>query len=190
MKKSYQKNKSERAKIILTILVAAFVFAGFPKNAFASDITAENLTYLVNKERIYYGLAPLKVDPDLSSAAKNKSKDMLNRNYFEHYAFGLTPWNFIKSSGYNYLYAGENLAMDFQTSEGMVSAWMNSPLHRKNILSEDYEDVGFGVVKGVYYENGSAKETTIVTNMLGRKKPFIVEVFNRILNNIQTLFSR
>lgn len=189
MKNSHKKIESRKVKIIITSLIVASVFALTPKSAFASEITPMNLTYLINKERIYYGLSPLNVDSELSIAAKNKSKDMLNRNYFDHYALGLTPWDFVKNSGYNYLYAGENLAMGFQTSEGMVNAWMNSPLHRKNILSENFEDAGFGVVKGVYYENGVAKETTVVTNMFGQKKPVLVEVFNKILTNIQTLFS-
>lgn len=178
-----------KIKILLSIIVLSFVFVSSSQKALASDITVENVTYLLNKERIYHGLSPLNVDIDLNHAAKNKSKDMLNRNYFEHYAYNLTPWDFINNSGYKYLYAGENLAMDFETSEGMVGAWMKSPLHRKNILSEDFEDIGIGVVKGIYVENGQEKETTIVSNMFGRKKPVIVEIFNKIIDNIQILFS-
>jgi len=189
MKKSYQPKSNIKTKITLSILALSFIFISSFDKAFASDITAENITYLLNKERVYHGLSPFNVDIDLNHAAKNKSKDMLNRNYFEHYAYGLTPWDFINNAGYKYLYAGENLAMDFQTSEGMVNAWMNSPLHRKNILSEDYEDIGIGIVKGVFVENGQEKETIVVSNMFGRKKPAIVEIFNKIINNIQILFS-
>lgn len=187
MKNSYQpKNK---IKTLASSLIFASVFVLSTSHALASEITQENLTYLINKERTYYGLSPLKVDPDLSRAAKNKSKDMLNRDYFDHYALGLSPWDFIENAGYNYLYAGENLAMDFQTAEGMVQAWMSSPTHRKNLLNEDYEDTGLGIVKGIYSENGQARETTIVANMFGRKKPVIVEIFNNIVTNIQNLFS-
>ena len=189
MKRSHQNLISKPLQIILVVSIFFAFLALNVKQAFASEITGENLQYLINKERIYYGLSPLRVDLDLEIAAKNKSRDMSNRKYFEHYAYDLTPWDFIKNAGYNYLYAGENLAMDFKTSEGMVSAWMNSPLHRRNILSEDFEDLGFGVVKGVQYESGQVKETTIVTNMFGRKKPAIVELFNRIIANLHYLFS-
>lgn len=178
-----------KTKLFRHSIAIAIAFAFSAQVAVASDITPENVTYLLNKERIDYGLAPLNVDFDLNIAARNKSKDMLNRNYFEHYAYHLTPWDFINNAGYKYMYAGENLAMDFQTSEGMVSAWMNSPLHRQNILSENYEDLGIGIIKGVYTENGQNKETVLVSNMFGRKKPPIVEFFNNVVNNIQLLFN-
>lgn len=156
---------------------------------FASDITTENISYLVNQQRIENGLQPLNVDSSLNTAAADKSYDMLSKNYFEHFAFGLSPWDFINKSGYKYLYAGENLAMDFDTAEGTVNGWMNSPKHRENILSPDYEDMGVGVTTGVYTENNQSHETTLVTNMFGRKKPMIVEVFDNMINNITDFFS-
>lgn len=189
MKNSHQIKSNIKTKITLSLFALSFVLISSAPKALASDVSVENITYLLNKERIYHGLSPFSLDTDLNHAAKNKSKDMLNRNYFDHYAYGLTPWDFINNAGYKYLYAGENLAMDFQTSEGMVNAWMNSPAHRKNILSEDFEDIGIGVVKGAYVENGQEKETILVSNMFGRKKPVIVEIFNRIIDNIGILFS-
>lgn len=36
---------------------------------------------------------------------------------------------------YDYKLAGENLARDFDTDEAMIEAWLNSPLHRKNLLN-------------------------------------------------------
>lgn len=189
MNKSHKSKSNIKTKLMLSILALSFVLISSSQKAMASDITVENITYLLNKERIYNGLSPFSVDTDLGHAAKNKSKDMLNRNYFEHYAYGLTPWDFINNAGYKYLYAGENLAMDFQTSEGMVNSWMNSPLHRKNILSEDFEDIGIGIVKGVYIDGGQEKETVIVSNMFGRKKPVIVEFFNKVVGSIQVLFN-
>ncbi|MCX6809082.1 MAG: CAP domain-containing protein [Candidatus Berkelbacteria bacterium] len=170
-------------KVLLSVMGLVVVF-GITSKAFASPITPQNLEYLVNKERMYNGLKPLVVDSQLDSAATSKSKDMVTRNYFEHYAFGLTPWDFILSSGYNYLYAGENLAMNFDTSEGTVQAWMNSPAHRANILNPDYEDMGIGVVKGAYTVNGSEEQTVMVTNMFGRKKPAILEVLTSLIDQI------
>jgi len=168
-------------KIAISLVIAILFSFQF---AFASDINQKNVIDLINQERTSRGVPALKVDSDLNQAAALKSKDMINRSYFDHYAHGLTPWDFITMSGYNYLYAGENLGMDFNTSEGLVKAWMNSPTHRDNILNPDFIETGIGVVKGEYTENGYVHSTTMVSNMFGRKKPTILKVFDYIAKNI------
>ena len=184
------KNKNKKFKLSLAATIfIALTFSVSVSPVAASSIDPENVSYLINKERTYYGLEPLNINESLSGAAINKSNDMVSRDYFEHYAYGLTPWDFINFSGYNYLYAGENLAMDFQTSEGMVSAWMNSDHHRENILNPDFNEMGVGIVKGTYTENGVSRETTMVTNMFGRKKPVILEVFNNIVTKVVDFFA-
>lgn len=156
---------------------------------FASSINSENILELINEERSSRGLQTLTLDPSLDAAARLKSKDMLNRDYFEHFAFGLAPWDFIINAGYDYLYAGENLAMDFSTSEGTVNAWMNSPAHRENILNPDFRETGIGVVKGEFNDGSGPHTTTMTTNMFGRKKPAIVKIFNNVYEKIMdTLF--
>lgn len=175
-------NKIPSAAKITVSLIAAFLFS--TQFAFASDINQENVIKLINQERANRGIPSLKIDGDLNQAAGLKSKDMINRSYFDHYAFGLSPWDFISISGYDYLYAGENLAMDFNTSEGVVKAWMNSPTHRDNILNPDFSEVGIGVVRGEYAENGHARSTTMISNMFGRKKPTILKVFDYIAKNV------
>lgn len=182
MEFSKQKNQSIviKMKQIIPLSFALLLFSY--RIAFASPITQENVVNLINQERKLNGLSALSVDPELNRASQMKSKDMLRRNYFEHYAFGTTPWDFIRNSGYDYIYAGENLAMNFNTSEGMVQAWMNSPIHRDNILNPDYSDTGIGIIKGVYDENGAKHDTTIVTNIFGKKKPLIVNIVEKIRN--------
>ena len=150
--------------------------------SFASPITSENLINLINQERTSRNIAPLSSNDELNNAADLKSNDMINRDYFDHYAFGLSPWDFISNSGYDYLYAGENLAMDFQTSEGMVNAWMNSTEHRENILNPNFTDIGIGVVKGEYTENDKTRDTVVVTNIFGRQKPPILKLIDTIRN--------
>ncbi|HLC43901.1 MAG TPA: CAP domain-containing protein [Patescibacteria group bacterium] len=175
-------------KAIATSVLSLVVVILGSNVALASDITPENVIYLINSKRTYYGLEPLKIDQSLDSAAQAKTTDMINRDYFEHYAFGLTPWDFMKKANYNYLYAGENLAMNFQTSEGMVNAWMNSPLHRANILNPDYNEMGLGIVKGAYTENNKTQETIIVDNMFGRQKPVILDFFDNFIAKVTAIF--
>lgn len=181
MKNKNIKFTNKVAAVLLSFVFVAVLSIPFvtPKT-YASDIDPVNITILVNRERINNGLAPLKVNYELTSAAEAKSTDMIQRHYFDHYALGLTPWMFIKNANYNYQYAGENLAMDFETSEGMVSAWMNSPAHRANILNPKYEEIGIGVVKGAYSENNVAHETIMVTNMFGSEKPSYTKVLETI----------
>ncbi|MBI4226573.1 CAP domain-containing protein [Candidatus Roizmanbacteria bacterium] len=132
---------------------------------FATDITIDRLYQLTNTIRQQYQLSTLTFNEQLSSAAQKKASDMFAKNYWSHYGpDGVTPWDFILSSGYRYEYAGENLAKNFLFSQGVVDAWMNSSSHRDNILRKEYSEVGFGVANGVL--NG--EETTIVVEMFGK----------------------
>lgn len=132
---------------------------------FATDVTVEKLYQLTNEERSQNNVPQLQYNSDLEEAAKLKAENMFKENYWSHYGpAGETPWQFILETGYQYEYAGENLAKNFLFSEGIVEAWMNSPTHKENLLRNDYTDVGFAVVNGVL--NG--EETTLVVQMFGK----------------------
>lgn len=174
-------------KLCELALLIALLAAGAVQ-AEASEITPENVLKQINYQRELRGIKPLEEDDRLNRAATNKSQDMIDRDYFEHYANGLTPWSFITDQDYDYLYAGENLAMDFKTSEGMVRAWMSSPAHRKNILNPDYDDVGIGLVKGEYTDIKGSRETSMVTNMFGKEKPVILRLFDEVITRLKKIF--
>lgn len=181
-------NNNKLKRLIKTIGIStAAVLLSF-NFAFASEITQENIVLLINRERRLNSLQPLTINIELDNAAYLKSKDMLNRNYFEHYGHGLSPWDFISNSGYEYIMAGENLAMDFQTAEGMVNAWLNSPAHRNNILNPEFRDMGIGVVKGEFKENNVSHSTIIVTNMFGREKPSFLKFIDNIRKSFLSMF--
>lgn len=128
------------------------------------DIPVQKLLVLTNKQRQDNGLAILTLNPKLSEAAAKKAENMFEQNYWAHNSpDGKTPWVFIRGAGYNYIYAGENLARGFDTTEEVVSAWMASPKHRANILSENFREVGFAVQKGKL--NG--EETVLVVEEFG-----------------------
>lgn len=114
-----------------------------------ADISVAQLLSFTNQKRVENGFAPLVENPKLSEAASKKADDMFAKNYWAHNSpDGITPWVFIKESGYNYVYAGENLARGFNSATDVVNAWMASPKHRANILSGSYKDVGFSVKSG------------------------------------------
>jgi len=132
---------------------------------FASNISVDQILSLTNSNRQNSGLSNLSLNPTLSESARQKASDMFAKNYWAHNApDGTTPWYFFKNAGYNYLYAGENLARDFGDSDGVVRAWMDSPTHRDNILSGRYSEIGIAVVNGTL--NG--QETTLVVQHFGK----------------------
>ena len=104
---------------------------------------------LTNQVRKEAGLAELKQNDLLNQAAEAKAKDMFKNDYFAHTSpKGVTPWYWIKQSGYAYGYAGENLAINYDTAESEHKAWMKSPTHRANILNKNYQEIGIAVVEG------------------------------------------
>ena len=114
-----------------------------------TNITVDQLLVLTNAKRAEYGFSPLTLNNQLSNAAALKAEDMFVKDYWAHNSpDGKTPWVFIKEVGYNYVYAGENLARGFNSAEEVVNAWMASPKHRDNLLFKNYSDVGFSVATG------------------------------------------
>lgn len=157
------------ALIIYSILLAIFNLIvvplfGLSNKAYSSEISENALVELANRSREAVGLSPLRVNEKLKIAAENKGKHMFKEQYWAHYApDGTSPWFFIIQAGYDYTYAGENLAKDFVTAEAVHEAWMNSPTHRDNILNPYYEDIGIAVVEGTLF----GEQTTIVVQMFG-----------------------
>jgi hypothetical protein len=130
----------------------------------SADISSDQLLSLTNKERQTVGVGNLVISDKLSQAALEKANDMFQYDYWAHNSpEGKTPWVFIKSAGYNYVYAGENLARGFTNSEDVIKAWMASPDHRANMLSANYQDVGFAVKLGKL----RGEETVLIVEEFG-----------------------
>lgn len=129
-----------------------------------ANITTTDLLDDTNAERTKAGEAVLRYDEQLSSAAFLKAQDMFKQQYWAHNApDGTTPWQWFAQAGYNYSYAGENLAKNFTSTSATVTAWMASAHHRENILNKNYTDVGFAVVDGTL----DNKPTTLVVALYG-----------------------
>lgn len=165
---------SPKALFIYSILLA-FLLVGIkvtPKYlpgvlGYASNIYVDELLKYTNQKRAEFGLSPLSMNSELSKAAEAKAKDMFSKNYWAHVSpDGIQPWDFILNAGYDYSYAGENLAKNFTTSKEVVDAWYDSPSHRENLLGENYQDIGFAVVNGVL----DGYETTLVVQTFGKPR--------------------
>jgi len=134
---------------------------------FSSVISSESILEMTNSKREELGLPELRLDSQLSEAARKKANDMFNRDYWAHVTpTGEQPWSFITSTGYTYLYAGENLARDFGDPQAVVDAWMASPTHRDNLLNSNYNDIGIAVESG----DLGGVQTTLVVQMFGTRR--------------------
>lgn len=161
----------------LILMIVALLFINLSYNlvtakqpqvlGYATSISPSQIISLTNQNRANSGLGGLSTNSQLTQAAQAKAQDMFAKNYWGHYSpDGTGPWYFITSAGYDYATAGENLAKDFNTSEGVVNGWMNSPGHRDNILNTSYRDIGVAAVNGTL----QGSQTTIVVAMYGSLK--------------------
>jgi uncharacterized protein YkwD len=114
---------------------------------------------LTNDARRKNGLPPLAWDDNLTLKAREKSDDMLQKNYFSHTSpEGKTLKDRMQEEkpatirnlsriGEN-IYMGSRLdyAVDIKTQARLiVDGWMTSPGHRRNILDPNYTHLGVGV---------------------------------------------
>ena len=113
-----------------------------PTPTFADEVVA-----LVNDERWDNGqLPPLKAQSTLGGVSKAHSADMAQDNYVMHCDpdTGSLPWDRMSAAGYNWNYAGENIAAGYTSPAAVMEGWMSSSGHRENILSTNFRDVGIG----------------------------------------------
>lgn len=153
------------ALIVLVQLIFNYAVTGNPLVlGFATNINAKQVITATNQQRLNDNLPMLSDNTLLDKAAQLKANDMIARDYWAHTApDGTSPWSFFDKVGYNYNFAGENLAKDFNTSNGVVSGWMASPKHRDNILNTKYTDIGVATANGVI----DGQETTVVVALYG-----------------------
>lgn len=111
---------------------------------------AARVTELVNVERAKAGLPALTLDAAASQAAQVRAAEI--RTSFSHTRpNGKNCFTALVESGVNYRAAGENIASGQTTPEEVVTAWMNSEGHRKNILSPHFTGIGVGYLEGNYW---------------------------------------
>ena len=135
---------------------------------FGAEITRQSVIAEMNVRRAELGLQTLREDPRLDLAADDRMRDMEDNSYWAHVSpDGREPFAWIRPRGYEYTYAGENLASGFETVEVLLDGWMESKGHRENIVSPIYEDCGVAVIDGA--TTGRAVGRSIVL-LFGRTK--------------------
>lgn len=136
-----------------------------------------------NAERKQNGLKALTENKLLNQAAMNKAKDMFSGQYFEHVSpLGKGPADLANDVNYEYIAIGENLALgNFKNDQDLVTAWMNSPGHRANILNAKYEEIGVAVLQGTY----EGYKTWIAVQEFGKPKTSCPSVDQNLKSQMQ-----
>jgi uncharacterized protein YkwD len=118
-----------------------------------SYLTRAGVIAWTNTNRRQNGNLPaLTENLKLDKAAELKLQDMFKQQYFEHVnPQGVGPGDLAKQAGYDFISEGENLALgNFTDDQDLLTAWMNSPGHRANILNPKYQEMGAAVGEGMY----------------------------------------
>jgi uncharacterized protein YkwD len=150
--------------------------AGTPARTMSAANGLERLVLAeLNVVRRAHGLAPLRRSLPLSRAADTHSRAMGRFGFFAHDSRdGSAFWHRVKrfygSRGYGNWSVGENLlwstpGLDARTA---LRLWMQSPGHRKNILTARWREIGLSAVTvagapGVF----GGRDVVIVTTDFG-----------------------
>jgi uncharacterized protein YkwD len=111
----------------------------------------------INQQRQRYGLSPLRVNEQLTQAARAYSKQMADYNFYSHTGVrGDTPRQRVESQGVHAQLVGENLfqfPQRYSPATMAVNGWMESSGHRHNILLPQMAETGIGIWQqnGIYY---------------------------------------
>lgn len=117
----------------------------------------------------------------LNQSAKSHSRDMLAQNYFEHNSLtGKTPFQRMNDAGYLYSSAGENLAWRGTTGtvnelqfveQQHVDLFVDTDIvgrgHRLTMLNSAFREVGIGIVRGNFTNNGTQYDSIMQTQDFG-----------------------
>lgn len=158
------------ALVVIGLLISsrAFYLALRDNDFNLAAVLPALVTALTNNARLAEHQSILVENELLTHAAQAKADDMAAKGYFTHVSpDGSQPWDWIIRAGYRYEYAGENLAVNFDDSDGVVNAWLASPTHRFNLLRPQYTEIGVATSTGIYK---------------GRQAVFVVQMFASPLN--------
>ncbi len=145
---------------LATIMLGIFLW---PKEAYLANITPEKIIQLTNEIRLDLGLNALSANQLLTKSAIDKAQAILDSQNFAHNIDDKKFSTWIKDNDYNYSFVGENLAIDFATSEGVINAWLESLAHKKNLINPRYQEIGVAAIDGIF----DGINTTIVVQIFG-----------------------
>lgn len=151
-------NKSFCCLILLVFALSSLTYSQKPiVEALVASLNTEfekELIQLINKERSKFKLPNLIFDESLSYAARYHARDMAVDNYFHHHTFDRKNNKLIRTLktfervkpflGKGIAAKSENIGAGQESPQKILTAWMNSPGHRTNILDKEAKYIGIG----------------------------------------------
>ena len=125
----------------------------------------EALASELNQTRQRYNLPVIDYNTKLQASACYKADEILANDNFNHdNADGTKTWVHFDRARYPGTTRAENLAKNYSTTKEMIQAWLDSPSHRANLLSDKYTEQGLCVKS----ETLNNKTITVTVHHLGR----------------------
>ncbi|OON84850.1 hypothetical protein BXO88_15310 [Oribacterium sp. C9] len=117
----------------------------------ASDVREfqEEVFKLVNEARKKNGSSKLSLSDELCELANIRAEE-LTESFSHSRPDGSSCFTVMDGSSYDDGYKGENIACGQRTPDSVMTSWLNSSGHRKNILNRNYSEIGVG-----FYEDAS-----------------------------------
>lgn len=122
-----------------------------PEDGFNYELPDEAFE-IINEKRSQYNKNVLTASDILNEAAQIRAKEM-SEDFGHDRLDGSSFSSILDELGIECTQAGENGAKGLIKANGVVSGWMNSPLHKAILLASYYDQVGIGcyVKDGQYY---------------------------------------
>jgi uncharacterized protein YkwD len=170
--------------VAFAVLVVGLCFVASPAGATADQPAAatraleQGVLYNMNALRREHGLIPLRLSSGLGAAARQHSSEMAIRGYFSHSSvngssFGRRVARFYPMAHRHFWSVGENLLWSSPDVDAVkaLDMWLNSPEHRKNMLTPRWREIGLSAVH-VPSAPGTfgGREVTIVTADFGVRR--------------------
>jgi uncharacterized protein YkwD len=113
-----------------------------------TQLDAEMARDIINAYRKQNGLKALKLNPELTEAAKAHARDLAKWDRISHYGSdGSNPWDRVKRTGYRARLTAENVGTGQIDFNEVMRGWKDSPGHNKNLLMKDAEHIGVALVQ-------------------------------------------
>jgi uncharacterized protein YkwD len=111
-------------------------------------LNAEMARDIINAYRKKHHLKPLKLNAELTEAAKAHSRDLAKWDRISHYGSdGSNPWDRVKRAGYRARLTAENVGTGQVNFKEVMRGWEESPGHNKNLLTPDATNMGIALVQ-------------------------------------------
>lgn len=119
-----------------------------------------------NQARTSRGLLPLRLNNKLNASAGGHAVWMAQHQVMSHNEGLAGPGARISAQGYSAVTWGENIAEGYSTVQAVMTGWMHSTGHRRNILTPEYRDVGFGMIDSYWCADFGSQSSTSTARLM------------------------